>query len=239
MTLKPDTYSLYARTLPALISATPLFVLWYFVRRDAEWRGLLTFVFSLRFLGAISLSAVFLYFYSHFLRYTSKWFERRYFTSRRGFPTTYFMLFHDTTYSKDYKAKFRARVKAICKLDLLDEADEHSQPLEAKNRLNECINHIRLKVGPGKLVLKHNIWYGFTRNLLGGAIYSSLFCCVNILLGLMVLKSDPLVIASAILLVIYSTLLMFHRALLFQNAEAYARQLISEFMAVGNVRSPK
>jgi hypothetical protein len=239
MTLKPDTYSLYARILPAVISATPLFVLWYFVRRDAEWRGLLNFVLSLRFIGAISLSAVFLYLYSHFLRYTSKWFERRYFTSQRGFPTTYFMLFHDARYSKDYKIKFRTRVKAICKLDLLDEADEDAQPLEAMNRLNESFNHIRLKVGAGKLVLKHNIWYGFTRNLLGGAVYSSLFCCANILLGRVVLKSDLLVVASAVLLVIYLTLLMFHRALLFQNAEAYARQLISEFLAVGNVRSLK
>ncbi len=95
--LKPDTYTLYARLIPAVLSATPLFVLWHFVRRDSEWNDLLTSVLTLKFLGAVSLSAAFLYFYSQFLRFTSKWFERRYFTSRRGFPTTYFMLYEDNS----------------------------------------------------------------------------------------------------------------------------------------------
>ncbi len=130
-------------------------------------------------------------------------------------------------------------MKALWKLEALNQVEEIAQPVEAVNRLNEAFNHIRLKVGSGKLVLKHNIWYGFVRNLIGGAIYSSLFCGANILLGRPIYKSSPLVVASAILLVIYVAILIFHKPLLLQNAEAYARQLISEFMTGGNVRSAK
>lgn len=239
MTLKPDTYTLYARLIPAVISATPLFILWFFVTRDTEWHDLLNFIISLKFLGIISLSAAFLYFYSQFIRITSKFFERRYFTTRRGFPTTYFMLYGDRTFSADYKDKFRDRVRRTWGLEPLGEADESVQPIEAQNRLNESFNHIRLKVGAGKLVLKHNIWYGFVRNLIGGAIYSSLFCIANILLGRFFFRDAPLVVVSCILLVIYVAILVFHKPILFQSGEAYARQLISEFMTGGTVRAKK
>jgi len=45
-----------------------------------------------------------------------------------------------------------------------------------KKRLNEATKQVILKVRDGHLVKKHNIWYGFFRNLVGGSIYSSFFC---------------------------------------------------------------
>lgn len=191
------------------------------------------FILSLKFVGAISFSAIFVYFYSQFIRITSKYFERKYFTGKQGFPTTYFMLYGDTTYSTDYKNKFRERVKKVLKLDLMSEAEEVQQPDEARKRVTESVNHIRLKVGSGKLVLKHNIWYGFSRNLIGGTIYSAAFCLANILLGWLVFKNHTLVILSAVLLAVYAMIFAFHKKILLQNAEAYARQLISEFMTTG------
>jgi hypothetical protein len=237
MMIKPDPYTVYARLFPGALSALPLFVLWFFLARDTEWRNLLNFILSLKFLGTVSMSAVFLYFYAQFIRITSKYFERKYFTGARGFPTTYFMLYGDKTFSGDYKNKFRERVKKLLKLDLLSETDENAQPEEARKRVNECFNHIRLKVGGGKLVLKHNIWYGFSRNLIGGTIFASIFCLANILLGWRVFQNDALMISSAVLLVVYLAIFAFRRKILVQNGEAYARQLISEFMATTKVSS--
>ncbi len=61
---KPDTYTINARLFPGLLSAIPLFVLWFFLAREAEWKNLMDFILSLKFLGTISFSVVFLYFYS-------------------------------------------------------------------------------------------------------------------------------------------------------------------------------
>jgi hypothetical protein len=237
MKLKPDPYITYARFLPAILSALPLFVLWFFLAREAQWKDFLNFIISLKFLGSISLSAVFLYGYSEFIRITSKHFERKYFTSKRGFPTTYFMLYGDQTYSADYKTKFRERVNKTLRLETLEATGEIAQPQEAIARLNEAFNHIRLKVGKGKLVLKHNIWYGFSRNLIGGSIYGAIFCIAEILLGWLAFSDPKLVIVAGVLLLVYSTVLIFKKAILVQNGEAYARQLISEFMA--SAKSPK
>jgi hypothetical protein len=229
--LKLDTYTTVARLFPAVLTAMPLFVLWFFVVRDAEWDHLLHFVVGLKFLGSISLSAAFLYFYAHFIREVSKFFERRYFVSRRGFPTTYLMLYSDGTYSRDYKDKFRDRVQRSLKLNLLDPDEERADPAEAQRRLTEAFSHIRLKVGTGKLVFKHNVWYGFMRNLVGGSVFAVLFCIANILLGRFVVGSSQLVLASAILLCVHGAILIFNKPILIHNGEAYGRQLISEFMA--------
>jgi hypothetical protein len=233
MPQKIDTYTIYARYCPAILSAMPLFVLWFFLVGDTRWTDLLQFIMGLKFLGTISVTAVFLYFYAQCIRVTSKYFQHKYFTSKQGFPSTYFMLYSNSAYSSDYKNKFRERVKKILKLEPLNELDEKSQPQEALKRLDECFNHIRLKVGGGKLVLKHNIWFGFSRNLIGGSIFASIFCVANIVLGQLVFKNQTLVIASAVLLVAYLAIVAFRKAILLQNAEAYGRQLISEFMTTG------
>jgi len=232
MKLKFDTYTIYARFFPGILSAMPLFVLWYFLLQEPKWNDLLTFIISLKFLGTISLSVVFLYFYSQFIRITSKYFENKYFVNATGFPTTYLMLFENQMFSDDYKVRFREKVMKTWKLEALDKEGERSQPVEAKKRLNEAFNHIRLKVGNGILVAKHNIWYGFYRNLIGGTIYSSIFCIVNILIGRLLFESTTLVSLSIFLLLAYCFIFVFRKEILVQNGEAYARQLISEFMSM-------
>ena len=202
----------------------------------AEWRSLITFVIDLKFLGSVSISVVFLYFYSQFIRVTGKSFERRYFLDRRGFPSTYFMLYSDATFSAAYKDKFRDRVRRTFGLEMLDAAEEAADVTEARNRLNEAFNHIRLKVGSGKLVLKHNTWYGFFRNLIGGAVYAACLCVVNIAVGSKILGDAVLITSSCVLLVLYRLIILFHKPILVQNGEAYGRQLISEFMTTGKAK---
>jgi hypothetical protein len=237
--MKFDTFTTYARIFPAVISAAPLLVLWYFLIREPDWKDLLDFLMSLRFIGTLSVSLVFLYFYAHFIRITSKHFQHKYFDSNRGFPTTYFLLYEDQTYSVDYKDKFRERVRKKLKLHPLDATNERLDPREARNRLTECFDHIRLRVGNGKLVSAHNIWYSFARNLIGGSLYAALFCILNIVLGWRIFHAPALTVISVFLLAIYLGILIFRKPILVQNAEAYARQIIAEFMSVCDSRGQR
>jgi hypothetical protein len=231
MTLpKFDSYTVIARFFPALLCAVPVFVLWYFLLREPAWQDLLGFLINLRCIGTLSITVVFLYFYALFVRFAAKQFERRYFTDARGFPTTYFMLYGNQSYSADYKKKFRDRVRALWKLSPLDAVGEQEQPSEARARLDECFAQIRLRVGAGKLVFQHNIWYGFARNLVGGSLFAALISAANIAFGCLLFHAPALVIASGILLLAYLLIFAVRRPILVQHGEAYARQLIAEFM---------
>lgn len=225
-----DEYTWKARFFPCIISAMPLFILWFFLSDNIQLKELGADLLSLKLYGGVTLYIVFLYFYAQVLRITSKIIQKKHFTKKDGFPTTYLMTYADNTFSKSYKDKFREIVKRQFGIDLLNESEEAADITEARRRLNEAIQLIRLKIKVGYLVSKQNIWYGFVRNLVGGTIYSIIFCIINIIVGSIWYKNPILVISSIILLVTYAIMFLLRKQILIQNAEAYANQLIAEFM---------
>jgi hypothetical protein len=191
---------------------------------------MLAFVFSFKFFGYVSMSFVWLYFYAQLIRSTAKSFEKAYFHKTRGFPTTYFMLYSDSECSDAYKDAFRKRVKKAFGFELLTKSEEATNPLEAMRRLNDITKKLILRVGEGVLVGKHNQWYGFIRNLVGGSVFGLIGGIVAFILGQTILQNSILAYAAVALCVVYAAILLFRRPLIIQHAEAYARQLHAEFM---------
>lgn len=223
-------YELYARYLPAVLSALPIIILAFYLPKGGETRELIDYILSLKFFGALSMSLILLYFYAQLIRTTSKAYEKKYFADARGFPTTYFMLYSDPTYSEAFKDEFRQRVAKAFGISLCGKEQEANDPDEARRRLNDITKQMILLVGGGELVGKHNQWYGFFRNLVGGCIYGAIMAAVNMLVGRYYVASHPLVIGSLVLCALYCGLFVAKKRILFQHAEAYARQLIAEFM---------
>lgn len=225
-----DRYTIIAVFIPGIITFLPLIILWFFLLDHNEFRDLTSFLSNLQFFGSISLTLVLLYFYSQIIRTTSKYLERRYFICQRGFPTTYLMTYQDHVFSDSYKQKYHDLVFQEFTLNLLDKDSERSDPIEARKRLDEAGKFVVLKVANNTLVKEHNIWYGFFRNLIGGTIYSLLFCVISIILGVLVLNEATLIILSSILFTLYCILLIFRKMIIVQYGEAFARQAIAEFL---------
>ena len=231
MKISFDTYTIYARFFPAVISALPLFILWFFISPIGEMEDLITYLLSVKFLGGLTFSVVVLYLFSQLTRTVSKILENKYFINSNGFPTTYLLMYKDETYSKAYKDAFREKVLSFLGIKLPTQMEESDNFLEAQKRLSEITKQLILHVGVGKLVQKHNIWYGFFRNFLGGCYFSVFFCLINIGLGYFWLEKPTLSILSAILLLFFTTMILLQKLILVQHAEAYAKQLIAEFMS--------
>jgi len=225
-----SAYEIYARYFPAVLTALPALILGFYLSKGAETKELMDYILSLKFFGTLSLSLVFLYFYAQLIRTTSKALERKYFAMARGFPTTYFMLYSDPTYSDAFKDEFRKRVAATLSIPLCDKDEEARTPEEARRRLNDSTKQIILRVGDGVLVGKHNQWYGFFRNLLGGCPYGAAMAAIGVIVGRYCITSPVLAIGSLALCLLYSGLFVARKPIITQHAEAYARQLIGEFM---------
>jgi len=228
-----DGYGIVARLFPAILCIVPALVLWFFVQVNVELRDLATFLLSIKFFGEVTLGVVALYFFTHILRATSKYFENKYFIRSRGFPTAYLMSYNDKAFSRDYKDKYRKLVKRHFDMDIFDEEQEKKDPGEARRLLDEATKQMILKVGDGQLVKKENTWYGFMRNLIGGTLFSMMFCIVAFVVGLTFCPNRVLVVVSVVLFVIYASVFLFRRRLLRQYAEVYGKQLIAEFMQLG------
>lgn len=230
---KLDSYTIQARFFPGIITSLPIIILWFFLINKYEVLSNLShYVFGIKLFGPIAISFIFVYAFSLVIRDFAKRFEKKYFINNKGFPTTYFMTFRNNEYSKSYKNRFREKVLSSFNIRLFNENEEYENPLEMKRMLDETIKLIINRVGSGKLVLKHNIWYGFIRNLIGGSVVGTILSIINITIGYFVLHNSTLIYISLVLLLVFLSVFFWRRFLLIQNAEAYARQLISEFMSV-------
>ena len=108
-------YTIFARYLPAILSALPFFVIWFYLSDDFQLTELTALILSLKFLRGVTFSIAFLYVYSLTIREISKYFQRQYFTGDKanGFPTTYLMTYTDSTFSNSYKDKYRKLVGSV------------------------------------------------------------------------------------------------------------------------------
>ena len=225
-----STYELFAHYLPAIVTSIPFLLIGFVLLRRHDTKDIISFVISLKFFGYVSMSFIGLYFYAQLIRSTAKFFEKSYFHKKRSFPTTYFMLYSDGEYSHAYKDDFRRRVNDVFGFQLCPKDEELLNPDEATRRLNDITKQIILRIGDGALVGKHNQWYGFIRNLVGGSLYGIIGTLTAFFLGWFILNDSILSYAAVPLCVIYGAILLFRRSLIVQHAEAYARQLHAEFM---------
>lgn len=232
-----NPYTIFARYLPALLSALPFFVIWYYLLDNFQLEGLASFILNIKLpeVGAITFSFAILHFYSLVIREISKYFQRQYFTGNRakGFPTTYLMMYCDSTFSDSYKDKYRELILKRFNFELLNREAEKADIIEARKRINEATALINTEMENVYLVLKHNIWFGCLRNLIGGTIISMLLCIVGIILGgFFIENSNVMIFILALLFFLYLLLFLFRRPILVHNGEAYAQKLFAEFIKV-------
>lgn len=223
------SYTLTARIMPAFLCSLSVILLMYFLVKITEVKQFADYMAAIK-IGGVSVYLIFLYFFAHIIRATSKYYENKYFVNDKGFPTTYFMAYSDSKYSKEYKSRFREKLKQVFNWELLDEENERANYTEAKKRLDEATRLIIPYVGDGNLVKSYNIWYGFVRNLIGGLVYSLLFCAMNVWIGQLLIKEALLIYLSCVLFSVYLLLYIFRETILRQYAENYADKLIAEFM---------
>lgn len=228
-----DTYTFIARFLPVILSALPIFIFWFYLSDNVQFKELVSFILSIKFLGSITFSIAVFYLYSLTIREISKHFQRKYFTGdeARGFPTTYLMTYTNSTFSDCYKDKYRNLILDRFDFELLNKEEEKADPIEGKKRLNEATELVKEVIGDGRLVLDHNIRFGFCRNFIGGTIISMLLCVAFIILGVFWVENyKSLSLTLGILFFIYLALFILRKPILVYNGEAYAKKLLAEFM---------
>lgn len=230
-----NTYIIFARFFPALFTPLPFFALWYFLSDNVQLESLTSFILSIKIIGieGLTFSFVLLYIYSLIIREISKFFQRQYFTGNKanGFPTTYLMTFADNSFSDSYKEQYRKLISEKYGFDLLNKEEEIADLSDAKKRLNEAAGFVRLDIKGGYLVLKHNIWFGLFRNLIGGTLVAMPVCIIGAFIGgYFVENNKVLILFLGFLFLLNLIVFLFRKPILKHNGEAYAKQLFSEFM---------
>ncbi len=221
-----NKYQLYARIIPSILSSIPALLFQYFFLNQ-EIANFLQFLGGLNFIGNITISIVILYFLSQ----TNRLIAKNFFEKEEIYmPTTDFLLFSNPEYSKEYKQEIYKKIQNDLNIQFPTEREQNENELNSRKRIAEAMSLVRKKVGSGKLLLQHNIEYGFWRNLIGGTFFGIFFSGLDVYFALT--QSDNSILTLSIILLIVYLILLFSNKYIIQKVGAlYARVLIQEYMA--------
>ncbi len=221
-----DEYNLKARVFPVLIATFPiiLFLHEQFMGELNSLKALLKF----EVVGETSLLLVILWFVSMVNREISKGMEKCYYGEPRVFPTTYLMLYSNDVLSEEMKDVYRAKVTQLFNRKTLSKGLELENPEEAKKHMGEVAQLVLDSCRDDTLLFKHNIWYGFWRNLISAILIVFPFILAIVIYNFY--HSEIPIIQVGFLMVIL-VIIVFHKRIWKANAERFAKKLFSIFLA--------
>ncbi|MCK4357899.1 MAG: hypothetical protein KAW92_04025 [Candidatus Cloacimonetes bacterium] len=227
--MKFDKYSRTARIYPSIIILIPFLV--FTIYCDIEnLKVIFDDLLKVKIIGNITISIVLLYLLSQINRFLGKFlFERYIFHNELEMPTTNLLLFSNSEFSKEYKIQIREKINSDFQLNMPSKQDESENLENTKKRIVEAVGLIRQKVKNGRLLLQHNIEYGFARNLIGGAILGVVMSIFDVFYFF---KLNNVIIGwfSVVLTIFFLTLLVLHKPIINHLGNQYTKRLFQEYL---------
>lgn len=227
--MKFDKYNRTARIYPSIIIIIPFLLFTIYCDID-NLKDVFDDLLKVKIIGNITISIVLLYLLIQANRFLGKFlFERSMFKNELEMPTTNFLLFSNSEFSEDYKIRIRKQIKSDFKIELPDESEEKKDRVNARKRIVEAVGMVRQKVKDGRLLLQHNIEYGFARNLVGGSIVGAIMSVIDVVYFYI---NDNKVIGgiSIVLTIFFVVLLLLHRPIIKHLGNQYAKRLFQEYL---------
>jgi len=158
-----DSYEIRARIAPTIIVFSPIAIL-----AILTWPDIFS-SFNL-VLGESVLLIFFLYALSFIVKHNGKKIEPALWFQWGGAPSTRFLRWRDSKFTDTFKETIHARVKNQFKVVLPSKEIEERNPIDTDIQISEAFSQVRsflYRNDPEGLWKKHNMEYGFNRNLHG------------------------------------------------------------------------
>lgn len=228
--MKFSKYSLVARVYPAILCCLPILVLNFFLL-SIYTGNFLSAIEGYKWLSGVTFSAVLIYFLSQIGRFIGKEiFEKTHFKDDLNMPTTQLLLHSDDTYSFEQKINIHSKILGDFNMTVCSLEQESLDEMGARKIIVDCVSLIRGKVKDGRLILQHNIEYGFVRNLIGGSAVAVFVSILNLVLFGFFFKNFVAFYLSFFLAVTYLLIMSFGKKIISRYGFRYAKVLIQEYL---------
>jgi len=224
-----NKYLILARYIPALITLTPISLIYFFVTKEESDYSLSEYLKSFTFIIGLSGSFVFTFFMSMVVRELGYYLEKRYFKYKLGFPSTYLMLYSDAKFPNQMKNLYGRKIYSDFSLTRLNAIEEVNNQAEALRVLSQASRMLSTRYQQNEQVRDANIAYGFCRNVSGGLFISIPSAIAGICVGIYI-HLQPLVFWSALCVGSYLLVAFFHKSWIINNSEKYAEKLFSVYL---------
>ena len=158
-------------------------------------------------------------------------FQRFYFKDEISMPTTNHLLWSNSKIDNQTKAMIREKIQTHYSITLMDEESETLNELTCRKQVVTAVSQIRNSLRENKLLLQHNIEYGFFRNFLGGSLIAIVFSIAILIYG-NIQHDTTLVTTGTLLTIIYLTPILLSKILINRYGNYYSKILYEQFLSI-------
>lgn len=226
-----NIYYLRARLFPAVVTSIPIFVLVYSIIFKNYKEELTVILPILPILSSMGISFALIFILIQINRVLSKEiFQRFYFEDELRMPTTNFLIWSHEFYDDAIKSKIRNKIESSYNIDLYSKIDEIQNEESARKRITVAVSQIRNDLRGNGMLFRHNVEYGFFRNLIGGCVIAVIISIIIFIYAYLNVDVTLLNIAL-ILLVIYIIPIILSKKILKIYGDNYAKILFEQFLS--------
>lgn len=230
--MKISAYTRKARIYPTLLTGVPGIVLINLLTIRYFSDQLKDVIAILPMLVNLGLSAAFLFLLVQVNRFIAKeLFQRFYFDDEMNMPTTNHLLWKDPIFNEEIKLQIRSKILSKYGIYLMGKSDEMTNEYASRKQIATAVSQIRNSLRGNKLLLQHNIEYGFFRNLIGGCVVA-IIASIGILILGQIEKIDQLKILGVISLSLYIFPIFFSSLILKRYGNYYSKILFEQFLSL-------
>lgn len=227
-----DVYFYRARLFPALITSIPMLVYFNKIVAVKYYDALKNVVDILPLITHLGLSAAVIFLCVQINRLLAKEiFQRFYFKEEARMPSTNYLLLENDFYDNSIKSKIRDKIQERFGIRLLNVNEEKQNENRARSLISTAVSQIRIALKGNKMLLQHNIEYGFWRNLIGGCVLAVIFSAVTFVYGKINALNDLMTI-GAILFIFYLFPIIFSKIIIGNYGRYYAKILYEQFLSL-------
>jgi hypothetical protein len=224
-------YYTQARLFPTVLTSLPLLVLIY-VAVHPFYDKLSQVISFLPVATITTFYAAFLFLCVQLNRIISKEvFQNLFFNKDELYmPTTTRLLWANNHYDDTIKGRIHSKIHLLYEVALPTKIEEQANEMLSRKTIVFAVSQIRNTLRENKMLLQHNIEYGFFRNLLGGCLLA-VVVSLAMLVYAYITHRTMLITVSWVMVGVYMLPILFSKFFVNRLGNYYTKILIEQFLS--------
>lgn len=224
-----NEYYLKARLMPTVLTMIPLVVLYLYIVAPLIDPVLKPVWNLLPVFTGVSINVAVMFLLVLLNRFLSKAiFQRLFYQDDLKMPTTDFLLPNNPALDNISRERYYSFILTDFGIDMKKSLKALKSENDKRIMIARVVGQIREMMRDNKMILQHNIEYGFFRNLLGGCVVASIIS-VSLLIIALVIENRTLLITSIVTFVIYILPIVFSKLIVKIHGANYAKVLFEQY----------
>ena len=236
-------YYLKARLMPTVITMIPMVTLYIRLINPLVGEVLEPVWDILPLLTGVSINVALMFLLVSINRFFSKIiFQKIFYQDDLKMPTTDYLLPDNKDLDKASRNRYYDLILKDFGIEMKKDLKSLKTEQERRIMIARVVGQIRELLRNNKMLLQHNIEYGFFRNLVGGSVLACVFS-IALIIASFLQCNEMMKVTSIIMLVVYLLPIVFSKPLIKYHGRNYANVLFDQYGSINrlhdNITQPK